>query len=174
MGRLDADGHVPGAKQGLQRQQDLLGQPLLYLGTTGEELHDAVDLRQANHLAAGNVGYVGKAVYGDEVVLAGAGEVDVPHHDHLVHLHLVLDHRHLGEGGIVEAGEDLVHVHLGNAVRGLGQTVVGQIQSQRLHDGAHMTFDLFLFLLAAQFIGHQRCLKALGLERRPDQQGFLA
>ncbi len=174
MGRLDADGHVLGAEQGLQRQQDLLGEPLLHLGPAGEELHDAVDLRQTDHLAAGNVGHVGKAVYGDEVVFAGAGQADVPHHDHLVHLHLVLDHRHLGEGGIVEAGEDLVHVHLGNAVRRLCQTVVGQIQPQRLHDGAHMAFDFFLLLLAVQCIGHQRCLEALGLQRCPDQQGFLA
>ena len=174
MGRLDADGHVPGAEQGLQRQQDLLGEPLLHLGTAGEELHYAVDLRQPDHLATGDVGHVGQPVYGDEVVLTGAGETDVPHHDHLVHLHLVLDHRHLGEGGVVEAGEDLVHVHLGDAVRRLGQTVVGQIQPQRLHDGAHVAFDFFLLLLAVQFIGHQRCLEALGLERSPDQQGFLA
>ncbi|MNE67301.1 hypothetical protein D3C80_1629000 [compost metagenome] len=59
-------------------------------------------------------------------------------------------------------------------MRRLGQTVVAQIQPQRLHDGAHVAFDFFLLLLAVQFIGHQRCLEALGLERSPDQQGFLA
>ena len=115
---------------------------------------------------------MGQPVDGDEVVLAGAGEADVPHHDHLVHLHLVLDHRHLGEGGVIEAGEDFVHVHLGNAVRCLCQTVIGQIQPQRLHDGAHVALDLLPLLLAVQGIGHQRCFEALGLEGGPDQQGF--
>ena len=44
--------HIFSLKQRLQCHEDLLGQPLLHLGSLGEEADDAVDLAQANDLAS--------------------------------------------------------------------------------------------------------------------------
>ena len=61
------------------------------------------------------------------MVLAGTGQVDIFDADHFLHVHFVLDHGDLGEFGVVESAEDLIHVHFGNAVRRFLKTVVSQV-----------------------------------------------
>ena len=73
---------------------DLHGEPLLHLQPPREHVDEARDLREAHHLALGNVGHVGLAEEGQEVVLAEAEDVDVADDHHLV----VLD----GEERLVE------------------------------------------------------------------------
>ena len=118
------------------------------------------------------IGHLGPAVDGHEVVLAGAGEVDVAHLDHLVRAHLVVDQRQLGESGVVESGKDLVNVHLGDAVRRLREAVVGQVEAQRVHHLHHQALDALVLLLAAQAVVDHGRLEPLR-DQRVAHQGRL-
>ena len=68
----------------LDRLRDLHGQPLLHLQPAREHVHEARDLGEADHLALRDVGHVGLAEEGQQVVLAQAEDVDVLDDHHLV------------------------------------------------------------------------------------------
>lgn len=70
MHRVNGYRHVVGAEQRLQRDQDLLRQTLLDLRTLGEELHDAVDFRQADHRIFRDIGYRRFTIDGNEMVVS--------------------------------------------------------------------------------------------------------
>jgi hypothetical protein len=115
-----------------------------------EETHDAVDFRQTDDAVPGNVGNLGDTVDSDKVVLAGAGQVDVADLDHFIGAHLVIDQGQFREMPVVEARENLAHIHLGDPVRGFRQAVVRQVQPQRFDDAGHQFPDTLVFLLFAE------------------------
>ncbi len=83
-----------------------LRHPLLNLRPTSQHLDGSCQLAQADDLAIGQVGDVGLAQEGEQVMLAHRLEADVPDQDHLI----VLDRERLLEqfaGVLVQAGEDL-------------------------------------------------------------------
>ena len=94
---------------------DLDGQPLLDLQAAGVGLDDAGNLAQAGDLAIGDVGDVGLADEGQEVVLAGAVELDVLDQDHL----LVF----LVEHGGADDLRPVFPITLGQVLKGLSDTL---------------------------------------------------
>ena len=124
MHRIDGNRDVAGPQQRLQRGEDLLRQPLLHLRTLGEELHDTVNFRQANHRIFRDIGHRSFAVNGHKMVFTGAGQGDIAHGHHFINLHLIFDDGDFGEPGVVQSGEDLIDVHFGDAMRGLHQAVI--------------------------------------------------
>ncbi|MNI61808.1 hypothetical protein D3C73_1170950 [compost metagenome] len=125
MDRINRYCHVIGAQQGLQCHQDLLSQTLLHLWALGEKLHDTVDFRQADHRIFRNVGHGGFTVDCHEMVFTGAGQGNVAHRHHFIYLHLVFDDGNFWEIRVVQAGENFIDIHLGNAMRGFRQAIVG-------------------------------------------------
>ena len=86
--------------------------------TAGEAVHDAGQLGEADDLAVpGNIGDMGHADEGQQVMLAHGVERDVPHGDHLVAAGLVEDLDMLGGVG-GEAAENL-GVHFSHTAGGL-------------------------------------------------------
>ena len=67
---LEFDDHVLGVKDLLEAAENLLVEALLDLRASREILNDAVQLGKANHLAIGEVPYVGNATEEQEVMLA--------------------------------------------------------------------------------------------------------
>ena len=172
MGGADGDRHVLGLEERLESHQDLLGEALLHLRPPREELHDAVDLGEADDALLRHVGDLRLAVYRHEMVLAGACDGNVADLYHLVDVHLVLDEGNLRKVRIVEPGENLVDVHLRDAPRRVLEGVILQIKPQGSHDASHMILDgslLFLGRKAVRCIGilktalHQRVTDALSL-----------
>ena len=141
MNRVDRHRHVVSPQQGLQCGQDLLRQTLLHLRTLGKELHDAVDLGQANDRIFWNIGHRRFTIDGHKVMLAGAGQRDIAYRHHLIDLHLVFNDGDFREVRVIQAGENFVDVHFRDAVRRLHQAVVAQIEIQQLHDLRHMAGD---------------------------------
>ena len=97
----------------------------------------AGDLRQADYFFVGQVGHVGSADDGQQVVFAHAVELDVGHHHHLVVLDVeegVVEELH-GVDGIAE--QQLV-VHAGDAVGGVPEAVAGGVLAdavENVHNG---------------------------------------
>ncbi len=58
----------------LQFFSDLVGHALLHLGAAAEVLHNAIQLGQTDHFAAGDVGYMRLTDNGYKVVFAGGRE----------------------------------------------------------------------------------------------------
>ena len=103
----------------LNRFGDLPGEVFLDLQATGEHVDDARDLRQAEHFAGGDVGDVGLADEGQQVVLAQRIQLDVLDDHHLVVV-----------GGEQRAVDDLVQrllVAVAEVLHGLGGAL-GRIQ----------------------------------------------
>jgi len=119
----------------------LLRHPLLHLQATGEHLHDARDLAQADDLALGNVGHVHLPQEGQQVMLAQAVEVNVAHDDHLIVLDI--------EDGVVDEPHG-VHVvaggEFGVSTRDAGRRVEQPFALHVLADGredvTHGAFNL--------------------------------
>jgi D-alanine-D-alanine ligase len=168
----DADRDIPGVEQGLQGEQHLLGETLLYLRALGEEGHDAIDLGKSDHLALRDVGHAGPAIDGDEVVFAGRGQIDAVDADHFLHLHLVLDHGKFGEIGVVQAAEDLVDVHLRDAPRGVHEAVITQVEAQHLHDFREVGLDALALFLGTQLVVDHRGFQSPGDQCVADRDGL--
>jgi D-alanine-D-alanine ligase len=168
----DADRDIPGVEQGLQGEQHLLGETLLYLWALGEEGHDAIDLGKSDHLALRDVGHAGRAIDGDEVVFAGRGQIDAIDAHHFLHLHLVLDHGELREIGVVQAAEDLVDVHLGDAPRGVHEAVITQVEAQHLHDFREVGLDALALFLGTQLVVDHRGFQSPGDQCVADRDGL--
>ena len=174
MHRVNGYRHVVGAEQRLQRDQDLLRQTLLDLRTLGEELHDAVDFRQADHRIFRDIGYRRFTIDGNEMVFAGAGQGDIAHGDHFIDLHFVFNDGDFREARIIQPGEDLIDIHFGDAMRGLHQTVITQIQIQQLHNLGHMTGNQTLACFVINFLywrTHRR-LQPTSDQRFMNEDGF--
>ena len=73
----------PGSSTRLERVGDLGRQPLLHLQPAGEHVDDPRDLAETEDAAVGEIRDVRLAEEGQQVVLAEAVDLDVPHHDHL-------------------------------------------------------------------------------------------
>src|SRR5271168_1020643 len=63
---------------------DLRGEALLHLESAGEDVYEAGDLAESNDLPVRDVGDVGFAKEGKQVMLAHGEELDVLDDDHLV------------------------------------------------------------------------------------------
>ncbi len=86
------------------------------------------------------------------MVFTGAGQGDIAHRDHFIHLHFVLNDGYLREIGVIEAGKNLIHIHFRDAMRGFHQAVIAQIQVKQLHDFGHVTRDKALAGFVIQFV----------------------
>ena len=111
---------------------DLLRQALLELRPTGENVHRAREFREPHDPVAGRqVGDVGPAEKGQEVVLAGAVELDSAHDDRLL--------RGLLEGGCEVArgvlGKSCKHftIGLGDPSRRIEETIAVRVFADRQH-----------------------------------------
>jgi hypothetical protein len=63
---------------------DLPGEVFLNLQAPGEHVHQPRDLRQAQHLAGGNISHMGLADEGQQVMFAQRVQLDVGDDDHLI------------------------------------------------------------------------------------------
>ena len=112
---LDDDGDAQGMQGLLDAVADLDRQALLDLQAPGIGLDDARDLAQAGDLAVGNVGDVRLADEGQQVMLAGAEELDVLDEDHL----LVFFVEHGGADDLLP----VLGITLGQVLEGLGDAL---------------------------------------------------
>ena len=141
MHRINRHRHIIRPEQRLQRGENLLGQAFLYLWALGEELHNAVNLRQTNNRIFRNIRHRRFAIDSDKVVFAGAGQRNIADRDHLVHLHFIFNDGDFREVGVIETGENLIDIHFRNAMRSFHQTVIAQIEIEQLHNLGHMARD---------------------------------
>src|SRR5690625_5693585 len=74
---IDKYRHIFRLQSTLHLFGDLHGQPLLYLGASGVVVHNPVDLRQTDHLATADVGYMRLSDKGQKVVLTKRVDSDV-------------------------------------------------------------------------------------------------
>jgi hypothetical protein len=114
---LELDDDVLSIEDLLQAAEDLLVEALLNLRASCEVLNDSVELRETDDLAIGEVADMCDATEEEEVVLTHGGEWDVALEDDRVGRH-----RESGASREVirlEAGTELLHVHLGYTVRSL-------------------------------------------------------
>ena len=125
----------------MQRGENLLSQAFLDLRALGEELHNAVNLRQTDDRIFRDIGHRRFAINRDEVMFAGAGQRDIANRDHLINLHLIFNDGDFREVGVIEAGENLIDIHFSDAMWRFHQTVIAQIKIEQLHNLGHMTGD---------------------------------
>ena len=119
---------------------DLPRHALLNLQAPGVDFDNAWNLRQADHLAAGNVGDMGLAEEGQHVVLA-----------HRVHLDVADDHQLVGVAGehrVVDQRTDVLAIAAGQEVKSLGRAFRRLDQAFTLHILAEQRDDV------AKAIGH--------------------
>ena len=83
VGRFQHHGHPARSENRVERLRDLTGQALLHLKAPREHVDQARDLGEADHPARGEVGHVGAAVEGKQVMFAQGEELDAPHEDHV-------------------------------------------------------------------------------------------
>ncbi|MNE13941.1 hypothetical protein D3C80_1067960 [compost metagenome] len=84
MRRVQQDGHAARLQVRFDGLDDVVGQGLLVLQATGEDLDHARQLGDAHHLLARQIGDIGLAQEGGHVVLAVALDLDVAQDDHVV------------------------------------------------------------------------------------------
>ncbi len=118
----------------------LRGEPFLHLGPVGESLHQPRQLRQAGHPPPGQVGDVGLAVEGDEMVLAQRVEGDVLHHHDLLVVLVAEEGVHLLGRVPVDALQDF-GVVARHPLGGVGQALTVGILAHRLQDLAYRLLD---------------------------------
>jgi hypothetical protein len=145
MSSFKLDDHVLSVEYLLQTAQDLLIQALLDLRTSSEILDDAVEFGETNDLSIAEVADMSHSSEKEEVMLAHRGEGDVFLEDHGV-----LGNR---EGGACreilwhKASAELLHIHLGHAVRCLLHRCIVQIDPHGLHDLSELGLNLVNLLI---------------------------
>jgi hypothetical protein len=109
--RLDDDGDTNGCDLFSNRVGDLIGEPLLHLQAPAEDIDQARDLAEANHLRARNIRDMAPAEERQEMVLAEAVEVDVldDHHFAVINREKRVV-QHLVDVGRVSARQELERV----------------------------------------------------------------
>ena len=131
MFRLQGDGDIFSLQQDGERIGDLGREPLLHLGTARKEADDAGNFGESDQFAAGQISKMGSADHGHEMMLAEAAKVDFHKNDVGTArlLVCVLDKADLRELAGVEAGKNLVDIHLGDPLRRTGKGFIGEVQA---------------------------------------------
>ena len=111
----------------------------MHLRAAGNRFHDAGQLAQSHHLAAGNVADVGHAGERQEVMLAHAVEADVAHKDHLI-VFLGEEFLEMHARVVVQAGKEF-GIHAGHAGRRFAQAFAVGIFADGSEDFAHGALD---------------------------------
>ena len=126
MRRLDHDPDTKRVQNGRHSFCNLIGEPLLDLQSTAEDLDQPRDLAEADHLITGQIGHVTFPEEGQQMMLAQAVEVDVLDDHHLA----VVD----GEQRVVDHGVDVRIIsarqkleRLGDPVRRAQQALTGRV-----------------------------------------------
>ena len=126
---LEDDAHALGLRRVLDGLGDLFREAFLDLEPPREAVHDARDLRDAEHLALRDVPHRAAAVERQHVVFAQRVDLDVPQHDHVVRARV--------EDGVAQDAARRLAVaarekrkRLGDALRRLQEAVAPRILAQ--------------------------------------------
>ncbi len=93
---------------------------------------------------------------GHKMVLTGAVQGDIALYQHLVVVVAVFKQGHLGLIQGVQPLEGFMHVHFGHARRGVFQRVVGEVETQNLHDVSELFGDKLHLFRIGKHIGKCR------------------
>ena len=135
---LDHYRHAGGAGHLADRLGDLPGEVLLDLQAAGEHVDDPRHLRQAEHLAGGNVRHMSLADEGQEVVFAQGVQLDVADDDHFIVVR--------GEQRAVDDFLQGLAIAVAEVLHGLGRALRGVEQAFALRVFAETDEDLPVML----------------------------